>query len=134
MGLGEVVSVDPANKQIVIKHLDYESYEEVQTTLIINEKTLFENVTDLTGIKAGDHITVDYNIDGKNNVADLVVVEKGEAAPGGAAKEKPAETSGENVNMTAAPESSNPVALQAAAPVVAANQTSTVNATETPAQ
>ena len=131
---GEVVSVDPANKQIVIKHLDYESYEEVQTTLIINEKTLFENVTDLTGIKAGDHITVDYNIDGKNNVADLVVVEKGEAAPGGSAKEKPAETSGENVNMTAAPESSNPVALQAAAPVVAANQTSTVNATETPAQ
>ena len=90
---GEVVSVDPANKQIVIKHLDYESYEEVQTTLIINEKTLFENVTDLTGIKAGDHITVDYNIEGKNNIADLVVVEKGEAAPQGSAKEKPAETS-----------------------------------------
>ena len=73
---------------------------------------------------------VKFSTDGKK----LVVVEKGEAAPGGSAKEKPAETSGENVNMTAAPESSNPVALQAAAPVVAANQTSTVNATETPAQ
>ena len=130
---GEVVSVDPARKQIVIKHLDYESYEEVQTTLIINEKTLFENVTDLTGIKAGDHITVDYNIDGKNNVADLVVVEKGEAAPGGSAKEKPAETSGENVNMTAAPEASNPVTPQTAAPLAVANQTAAVNATETPA-
>jgi len=140
---GEVVSVDQANKQIVIKHLDYESYEEVQTTLTINEKTLFENVTDLAGIKAGDHITVDYNIEDKNNIADLVVVEKGEAAPEASAKEKPAGTpqaaslelpSRENVNMTAAPETSKPVAPEAAAPLAVANQTATVNATETSAQ
>jgi len=142
---GEVVSADPTNKQIVIKHLDYESYEEVQTTLIINAKTLFENVTDLSGIKAGDHITVDYNIEGKNNIADLVVVEKGEAAPETSAKENPAETPPgpgasmgstptENVNMTAAPEPSNPIAPQAAVPLVAANQTTAVNATQTPTQ
>lgn len=140
---GEVVSVDSANKQIVIKHLDYESYEEVQTTLIINEKTLFENVTDLTEIKAGDHITVDYNIEDKNNIADLVVVEKTEAAPQGSAKEKPAETSPGaskatppegNVNTTAVPEISKPVVSQAAAPLAAADQTAAVNATETSAQ
>ena len=86
------------------------------------------------GIEAGDHITVDYNVEGKDNIADLVVVEKGEAAPPqGSAKEKPAETSGENVNMTAAPEASNPVTPQTAAPLAVANQTAAVNATETPA-
>ena len=143
---GEVVSVDPAGKQIVIKHLDYESYEEVQTTLIINEKTLFENVTDLTGIKAGDHITVDYNVEGKNNIADLVVVEKGEAAPAPEAsvKEKPAETPSENINMTATPEPAKPVTPEAATPgtatpevavpPAAANQTTAVNTTATSAQ
>lgn len=141
---GEVVSVDPAAKQIVVKHLDYESYEEVQTVLLINEKTLFENVTDLTGIKAGDHITVDYNIDGKNNTADLVVVEKGEAVPQGSVGEKPAETPEgastmgsapqENANMTAAPETAKPVAPEAAGPVAVANEIPAANATETPAQ
>jgi len=142
---GEVVSVDPANKQIVVKHLDYESYEEVQTVLAINEKTLFENVTDLTGIKPGDHITVDYNIDGKNNTADLVVVEKGEAVPQGSAGEKPAETPEgasmgststpqENVNMTVAPETAKPVAPEAAAPAVVANELPVANATETAVQ
>ena len=148
---GEVVSVDPAGKQIVIKHLDYESYEEVQTTLIINEKTLFENVTDLTGIKAGDHITVDYNVEGKNNIADLVVVEKGEAAPAPEAsvKEKSAETPAENINMTATPESAKSVAPETVTPEAAtpgtttpevatapaaANQTTAVNTTATSAQ
>ena len=72
--------------------------------------------------------------DDEKEIADLVVVEKGEAAPGGSAKEKPAETSGENVNMTAAPEASNPVAPQTSSPLAVANQTAAVNATETPAQ
>jgi hypothetical protein len=142
---GEVVSVDQANKQIIIKHLDYESYEEVQTTLKVNEKTLFENVTDLSGVKAGDHITVDYIMEGANNIADLIVVEKGETAPEAASgKEKsaegpqaqgaPAESAPQAAaNMTAAPEAPAAATPEAVTPP-AANQAAVVNATEKPAQ
>ncbi len=81
---GEVVSVDADKKLIVIKHLDYETYEEVQTALTIADKTLFENVANLAEIKAGDHLTADFRVASGTNVADLIVVEK-EASMGAAA-------------------------------------------------
>ncbi len=73
---GEVVSVDTENKQIVLKHLDYDTYEEVQTTLKVGDKTLFENVAALGEIKAGNHLTADFKIAAGSNIADLIVVEK----------------------------------------------------------
>ncbi|HAJ57084.1 MAG TPA: hypothetical protein DCL35_04870 [Candidatus Omnitrophica bacterium] len=73
---GEVVSVDSDNKQLTIQRLDYDTYEEVQTVLKIDDKTLLENVTDLGQIKPGDHVTVDYKILNGDNVAGLIVVEK----------------------------------------------------------
>lgn len=73
---GEVVSVDTENKQIVLKHLDYDTYEEVQTTLKVSDKTLFENVAALGEIKAGSHLTADFKIVAGSNIADLIVVEK----------------------------------------------------------
>ncbi|MEK7849324.1 MAG: hypothetical protein AAB213_00675 [Candidatus Omnitrophota bacterium] len=73
---GEVVSVDTENKQIVLKHLDYDTYEEVQTTLKVGDKTLFENVAALGEIKAGNHLTADFKIVAGSNIADLIVVEK----------------------------------------------------------
>ena len=73
---GEVVSVDAENKQIVLKHLDYDTYEEVQTTLKVGDKTLFENVAALGEIKAGNHLTADFKIAAGSNIADLIVVEK----------------------------------------------------------
>lgn len=73
---GEVVSVDTINKQLVLKHLDYDTYEEVQTTLKMDNKTLLENVSELGDIQSGDHVTVDYVIQNGDNVAGLVVVEK----------------------------------------------------------
>jgi len=76
---GEVVSVDTVNKQLVLKHLDYDTYEEVQTTLKMDNKTLLENVSELGDIQSGDHVTVDYVIQNGDNIAGLVVVEKKEA-------------------------------------------------------
>lgn len=73
---GEVVSVDTEKKQIVLKHLDYDTYEEVQTTLNVGDKTLFENVVGLGEIKIGNHLTADFKIVSGSNIADLVVVEK----------------------------------------------------------
>jgi Cu/Ag efflux protein CusF len=74
---GEVISVDAGNKQIVLKHLDYDTYEEVQTTLNVGDKTLFENVAALEEIRAGNHLTADFKVVAGSNIADLVVVEKG---------------------------------------------------------
>jgi hypothetical protein len=76
---GEVVSMDQVNKQIVIKHLDYETYEEVQTTLKADDKTIFENISGLSDIRPKDHITVDYNTLDNVNIAELVVVDKEQA-------------------------------------------------------
>ena len=56
---GEVVSVTPAAKEIVIKHLDYDTYEETQTSLTVNDKTSFENTAGLAEIKPREHITAD---------------------------------------------------------------------------
>lgn len=73
---GEVVSVNPTLNQLVVKHMDYESYEEVQTTLTIEEKTMFENASDLTHVLVGDHVTVDYKTKDGSNIIELIVVEK----------------------------------------------------------
>jgi len=73
---GEVVSVDKENKELVIKHLDYDTYEEVQTALKLDDKTLLENVTDLGEIQPRDHVTVDYKADKGSNIAGLIVIEK----------------------------------------------------------
>lgn len=73
---GEVVSVDKENKQLVIKHLDYDTYEEVQTALKLDDKTLLENVTDLGEIQPRDHVTVDYRVEKGSNLVGLIVVEK----------------------------------------------------------
>jgi hypothetical protein len=56
--------------------MDYDSYEEVKTTLTINDKTMFENAQDLSHVLAGDHVTVDYKKKDGASVAELVVVEK----------------------------------------------------------
>lgn len=79
---GEVVSVDEAHKQIVIRHLDYETYEEIQMTLVCDDKSLFENVSGLAQIRPGDGVTVDYNVRDGVNIAGLVVVEQKEAGSG----------------------------------------------------
>ena len=150
---GEVVSVDQSNKQFVIKHMDYESYEEVKTPIKIDEKTLFENAAGISEIKAGDHLTVDYRTKDGSNAAELVVVEKGtvsteEGTP--AAKEATIETVAKNestmtqmtqnvetpaassqgaiapVNMTTAP-----VTLPLVTPPTVTNDVAAVNATGT---
>ncbi len=77
---GEVVSTDANKKEVVIKHLNYDTYEEVQTTITLNDKTLLENAADLSAISSGDHVTVDYKVQDGANVAGLIVVEKKEAA------------------------------------------------------
>ena len=73
---GEVTSVEAANNQFMIKHLDYETYEEVTKTIKVDPKTLFENVSGLSDMKIGDRVTIDYKTSAAGATAELVVVEK----------------------------------------------------------
>ncbi|MFH0876889.1 MAG: hypothetical protein V1863_01515 [Candidatus Omnitrophota bacterium] len=72
---GEVINIDPEKKEVVVKHLDYETYEDANTTLLVNDKTTFENIEDLGKLKIGDHTSIDYTIENGANVAELIVVE-----------------------------------------------------------
>ena len=73
---GEVVSVDANKKELTIKHLDYETFEETQSTLVATDKTKFENVSSLSQVLPGDHVILDYETKGDIKELTLVVVEK----------------------------------------------------------
>ena len=65
---GEVVSVDAAAKTITLKYLDYETDQEKNVVLSVDEKTTFENIKILDDIKVKDTLSIDYMAgpDGKN--------------------------------------------------------------------
>jgi hypothetical protein len=65
---GEVVNVDGAGKTITVKYLDYETDQERDIVLVVDEKTTFENIKIFDEIKVQDTLSVDYIIgpDGKN--------------------------------------------------------------------
>lgn len=108
---GEVVSIDQEKKELVVKHMDYETYEDVNTTIKSDENTMFENIENLSEIKAGDRVTLDYKVKDGSNMAELVVVEKGEPA---ATTQTPSLPVAEvNTTPTAAP--STPVVEESAA-------------------
>lgn len=78
---GEVVSVDAAARNIVIKYLDYETDTEKEITINADDKTAFENVNSLGEIKPTDILSVDYvtSPDGKNTARNISL-EKPESA------------------------------------------------------
>ncbi|MDD5128843.1 MAG: hypothetical protein PHO40_04250 [Candidatus Omnitrophica bacterium] len=65
---GEVVNLDSAGKVITLKYLDYETDQEKDMLLIVDEKTTFENIKDFAEIKVKDTLSIDYTVlpDGKN--------------------------------------------------------------------
>ncbi|MBU0548236.1 MAG: hypothetical protein KJ710_00195 [Candidatus Omnitrophica bacterium] len=65
---GEVVNLDNAGKTIILKYLDYETDQEKDIVLAVDEKTAFENVEGFDSIKVKDTLSIDYTVgpDGKN--------------------------------------------------------------------
>lgn len=65
---GDVINLDPQNKTIMVKTLDYETDQEKEIAITIDEKTTFENIKSLDEIKPNDTVSVDYIVtaDGKN--------------------------------------------------------------------
>ncbi len=72
---GEVVSVDAPKKQISVKYLDYETDNEKEISLFVNEKTAYENIKDISELKTQDIVSVDYISDtgGKNSAVNISV-------------------------------------------------------------
>lgn len=70
---GEVVNLDLANKAILVKNLDYETDQERETPILVDEKTVYENFKSIEELKQNDMVSVDYIVmpDGKNIARNL---------------------------------------------------------------
>jgi len=79
---GEVVLMDPAAKSLTIKYLDYETDQEKEMVIGVDEKTSYENIKSIDEIKLKDILSIDYisGAEGKNT-AKNISLEKPESAP-----------------------------------------------------
>lgn len=70
---GDVINLDPQNKTILVKTLDYETDQEKEVSIATDEKTVFENIKSLDEMKPDDAVSVDYIVtpDGKNLARNL---------------------------------------------------------------
>jgi hypothetical protein len=95
--------VDIEKKEILVRYQDYDTDEEKEMTIAVDDKTGFENVKSLAQIQAQDTLSIDYKVtaNGKNT-AKNISVEKAQdvgieaavqAAPATAAEKAPAATS-----------------------------------------
>ena len=62
-----------------IKHIDYETPEEVTKTMSVDDKTVFQGVLGLAELEVGTHVTIDYKDRDGRCVADIIEVETGKA-------------------------------------------------------
>lgn len=77
---GEVVSADPTNKTLLIKYFDYETDSEKETSIVLDDKTTYENVNSIEEIKPQDTASIDYTVDARGkNIAKNISVEKAES-------------------------------------------------------
>ena len=80
---GEVANLDAQAKTVTLKYLDYETDQEKELVLTVDEKTVFENINALEEIKIKDTLSIDYMIaaDGKN-IAKNINFEKPDSLSG----------------------------------------------------
>lgn len=74
--LGEVSSVDIQKNELTVLCLDYDTGEEREIIVSVDNKTVYESVNSLLDIKPPDAVGIDYLIspDGKN-IAKIISVE-----------------------------------------------------------
>ncbi|MBU1124696.1 MAG: hypothetical protein KKC84_01595 [Candidatus Omnitrophica bacterium] len=76
---GEVTGVDEAARTVKVKYLDYETDQEREITLYVDEKTTFENAKSFSEIKLNDTLSVDYVVAlGGKNLAKNISIERPE--------------------------------------------------------
>lgn len=57
---GEVTSLDDQAKTLTLKYLDYETDQEKELILAVDEKTTYDNIKSFDEIKVKDTLSVDY--------------------------------------------------------------------------
>lgn len=104
---GEVINLDAQAKTLTLKYLDYETDQEKDLVLTVDEKTTFENIKSFDEIKIKDTLSIDYVVDvsGKN-VAKNINFEKPDSTATAVApvaeSAKPAEVAEQPVADTSA--------------------------------
>ncbi|MBM3246171.1 MAG: hypothetical protein FJZ13_02455 [Candidatus Omnitrophica bacterium] len=78
---GDIVSVDIQKNEILLKYLDYDTEQEKEMAVSVNDKTRYENAKSLLELKPQDTVSIDYTLspEGKN-IAQNINVEKPEEA------------------------------------------------------
>lgn len=113
---GEVTSLDAPAKTLTLKYLDYETDQEKDLVLTVDEKTVFENIKSLDEIKVNDTLSIDYTVgaDGKNTAKNINFEkpDSSPAAPVSAAGVQPAEAQAGGSSVPA----NAPASAEAAAP------------------
>lgn len=74
---GEITNLDVQSNTITLKYLDYETDQEKDLVLVVDEKTTFENIKDFSELKLNDTLSVDYMLgEGNKNIAKNISFEK----------------------------------------------------------
>jgi len=79
---GEVTAVDAVNKTLTLKYLDYETDQEKDIAISVDDKTTYEFVKSLDEIMVKNTLSVDYTVKDGINIAKNISLEKGETAAG----------------------------------------------------
>jgi len=79
---GEVTNLDDQDKTLTLKYLDYETDQEKELLLAVDEKTTYENIKSFDEIKVKDTLSVDYTADpGDKYTAKNISLETPDAIP-----------------------------------------------------
>jgi len=74
---GEVTNLDIQERTLALNYLDYETDQEKELVLAIDDKATFENIKSLDEIKIKDTLSVDYVVGADNkNIAKNISLEK----------------------------------------------------------
>ena len=73
---GEVVTVDGDKGEISVTYLDYDTDEEKQIIICVDENTKYENVKSLAEINHQDAVSIDYLALADKNIAQNISVDK----------------------------------------------------------
>ncbi|MDD5108475.1 MAG: hypothetical protein PHC29_03075 [Candidatus Omnitrophica bacterium] len=120
---GEVTNLDVLAKTLTLKYLDYETDQEKELVLTVDDMTAFENIKSLDEIKIKDTLSVDYMVssDGKN-IAKNINFEKPDSSTAAITpvveNTKPAAMAEPIITDTSMQQAAAPVETPMQAPVV----------------
>ncbi len=107
---GEVANIDNQAQTVTLKYLDYETDQEKELVLVVDEKTVFENIKDFYQLKEKDTLSVDYMVGVDNkNIAKTISFENPDDSSS-------APVPAENSQPVTPPSSTEPPAVDAVQP------------------